>query len=224
MRPRPAPRSVSNAKGKRPSSSAGAKANITGGAYDPTDIYSSQAYDLNALYNQGHCCNPLGNSGVTPPSSSIAIATAGTQSGSDFAGFQAQYPYLAYHYQQFYIDGTPTCCDGEGTEDFDWSTAWSNSFGSYVDTSMIYLYDGVNNSFSTFTDVYNAIYTGGKANGLHNELGVRRDGLHTEFGDGYRPRHLQLHGWDRNDADGGIGRPGRHGWLRGRCRRSISGL
>jgi len=153
----------SNAKAKRPSSTAGAKANITGGAYDPTDIYSSQAYDLNALYNQGHCCNPLNNSMVTPPSSSIAIATAGTQSGSDFAGFQAQYPYLAYHYQQYYIDGTPTCCDGEGTEDFDWSTAWSNSFGSYVDTSMIYLYDGVNNSFSTFTDVYNAIYTGGKA-------------------------------------------------------------
>ena len=136
---------------------------ITGGAYDPTDIYSSEAYDLSALYAQGHCCNPLGNAGVTPPESSIAIATAGTQSGSDFAGFQAQYPYLAYHYQQFYIDGTPSCCDGEGTLDFDWSTAWSNSFGSYVDTSMIYLYDGVNNQFSTFTDVYNAILNDGHA-------------------------------------------------------------
>jgi hypothetical protein len=152
-----------NAKAKRPSTGDGPKPNITGGAYDPTDIYSSQAYDVNALYNQGHCCNPLNNSGVTPPSSSIAIATAGTQSTSDFAGLQSTYPYLAYHYQQYYIDGTPTCCDGEGTEDFDWSTAWSNSFGSYVNTAMVYMYDGVNANFSTFTDVYNAIYTGGHA-------------------------------------------------------------
>ena len=136
---------------------------ITGGAYDPTDMYSSQAYDTNALYAQGHCCNPLANPGVTPPETSIAIATAGTQQGSDFAGFQAQYPYLAYHYQQFYIDGTPACCDGEGTMDMEWSTAMSNSFGSYVDTSMVYLYDGVNANFSTFNDIYNQMLTDGYA-------------------------------------------------------------
>jgi hypothetical protein len=136
---------------------------ITGGAYDPSDMFSSQAYDTQALYNQGHCCNPLGNPGVTPPETSIAIATAGTQQGSDFAGFQAQYPYLAYHYQQYYIDGTPSCCDGEGTMDMEWSTAMSNSFGSYVDTAMVYLYDGVNANFSTFNDVYNQILTDGHA-------------------------------------------------------------
>ncbi len=154
---------AANAKSKRPAKASGLISNISGGAYDPTDIYSSQAYDVQALYNQGHCCNPLGNSGVTPPESSIAIATAGTQNGSDFAGFQSAYPYLAYHYQQYYIDGTPGCCDGEGTLDFDWSTAWSNSFGSYVDTAMIYLYDGVNANFSTFTDVYNQILSDGHA-------------------------------------------------------------
>jgi len=77
-------------------------------------MYSSQAYDTNALDAQGHRCNPLGNSGVTPPATSIAIATAGTQQGSDIAGFQSYYPYLAYHYQEYYIDGTPSCCDGEG--------------------------------------------------------------------------------------------------------------
>ena len=54
-----------------------AKPNITGGAYDPTDIYNSQAYDYNALYSQSHCCNPLGNSGDSPAATSIAIATFG---------------------------------------------------------------------------------------------------------------------------------------------------
>lgn len=163
--------SVGNGDGDRtklPKSSPGSKPTgtsplITGGAYDPTDIYSSQAYDTNALYGQGHCCNPLHNPNVTPPETSIAIATAGTQNGSDIAGFHTQYPYLAYHYQQFYIDGTPGCCDGEGTMDLEWSTAMSNSFGSYVDTSMVYMYDGVNANFSTFTDIYNHMLTDGYA-------------------------------------------------------------
>ena len=104
---------------------------ITNGAYDPTDIYSSEAYDYNALYGQGHCCNPLGNAGSSPAQTSIAIATFGSQAISDITGFQSQYPYLAYNVQEVYIDGTPACCDGEGTMDAEWSTATSNSFGSY---------------------------------------------------------------------------------------------
>lgn len=154
-----------NSNGSRSQSSSenGPSPNITGGAYDPTDIFSSQAYNTNGLYNQGHCCNPLHNAGSTPPTTSIAIATAGTQNGSDFSGFQAQYPYLAYHWQQFYIDGTPACCDGEGTMDMEWATAMSNSFGSYVDTAMVYLYDGVNANFSTFNDIYNHMLSDGKA-------------------------------------------------------------
>jgi hypothetical protein len=129
--------------------------NITNGAYDPTDIYSSEAYDYSALYNQGHCCNPLGNSGSSPAQSSIAIATFGSQQISDITGFQSQYPYLAYNVQEVYIDGTPTCCDAEGTMDAEWSTAMSNSFGSYQDTAKVYLYDGANFNDSTFTDMYN---------------------------------------------------------------------
>ena len=150
-----------NATAKPPSLSnqKGPISNITGGAYDPTDIYDSNAYDLNALYHLGHCCNPLGNAGGTPAETSIAVATAGTQQPSDFLGFHNQYPYLAYHYFLYYIDGTPACCDGEGTMDFEWSTAWSNSFGSYQDTSSVSMYDGVNANFSTFTDVYQAILT-----------------------------------------------------------------
>jgi kumamolisin len=132
-----------------------ARPNITGGAYDPTDIYSSQAYDYQALYNQGHCCNADGNPGSSPPESSIAIATFGSQNVSDMQGFQAQYPYLAYNFQEIFIDGTPACCDAEGTMDLEWSTAMSNSFGSFADTSKVYLYDGANLNDSTFTDIYN---------------------------------------------------------------------
>jgi len=128
---------------------------ITSGAYDPTDIYSSQAYDYSALYNQGHCCNPLANPGSSPPQTSIAIATFGSQRVSDMQGFHAQYPYLAYNFQEVFIDGTPACCDGEGTMDLEWSTAMSNSFGGFGDTSKVYLYDGANLNDSTFTDLYN---------------------------------------------------------------------
>jgi len=152
-----------SAKAKRPTGHSGVKSNLTNGFYDPTDIYNAQAYDVDALNNLGHCCNPLGNAGSTPPSSSIAIATAGTQNASDFAGFQAQYPYLAYHYVTWYIDGTPACCDDEGTLDFEWSTAMSNSFGSLADTSLVYMYDAVNSNISTFTDVYNQILSDGSA-------------------------------------------------------------
>ena len=61
---------------------------------------------------------------------SIAIATFGQQQISDIQGFHNQYTYLAYNVQEFFIDGTPSCCDAEGTMDAEWSTAMSNSFGS----------------------------------------------------------------------------------------------
>jgi pro-kumamolisin-like protein len=137
--------------------SAGPKVGITNGAYDPTDIYSSQAYDYSALYDQGHCCNPLGNSGSSPVQDSIAIATIGSQQVSDMQGFHNQYPYLAYLFQEEYIDGTPPCCDAEGTMDLEWSTAMSNSFGSYQDTAKVYLYDGATNTDATWTDIYNSM-------------------------------------------------------------------
>ena len=131
--------------------------------YDPADLYSSYAYDTNALYHLGHCCNPLGNAGVTPPETSIAIATVGSNDPNDFVGFHNKYPYLAYHYQIFFVDGTPTSPDGEGTLDLEWATAMSNSFGAAADTAMVYLYEGANNASSTWTDIFNQILTDGKA-------------------------------------------------------------
>jgi hypothetical protein len=128
---------------------------ITNGYIDPTDIYSSYGYDFNALQAQGHCCNPLGNSGGSPNTTSIAIATAGEFADSDWTGFHNQYPYLAWNYDRVWVDGTPSCCNDETTLDMEWAIATANSFGSYLDTSHVRAYIGANNLLSTFTDVYN---------------------------------------------------------------------
>ena len=137
--------------------------NFTNGFLDPTDIYGSNAYDYTALSNQGHCCNPLGNPGSSPPESSIAIATFGDQIHSDIGGFHNQYPYLAYNVNWLFIDGTPGCCDAEGTLDTEWSTATANSFGAVSDTAHVWIYEGANFNNSTFTDMYNFMLTDGHA-------------------------------------------------------------
>ena len=157
------PAGLRKAKGLKGSANpANIGSQMTGGAYDPTDIYSSEAYDFNALYAQGHCCNPLGNPGQTPPETSIAIATFDSTDLSDIAGFHTQYPYLAYNVQLYNIDGTPSPV-GEGTMDIEWSTAMSNSFGSYQDTAKVYAYQGANYNNVTITDVYNHMLSDGYA-------------------------------------------------------------
>jgi hypothetical protein len=141
-----------------------AKPGADNGAYDPNTMYSSEAYDTNALDNLGHCCNPLGNPGISPKETSIAIVSVGTQSGSDIAGFiDESFPQLAVNYEEFYIDGTPPCCDAEGTLDLEWSTAMANSFGAAANTATVYMYDGANAILSTFTDVYNQALSDGRA-------------------------------------------------------------
>lgn len=136
---------------------------ITNGYIDPTDIYSSYGYDFNALQAQGHCCNPTNDSGGSTPTTSIAIATAGDFASSDITGFQSQYPYLAYFYNRVYIDGTPSCCNDETTLDTEWAIATANSFGSYLQTSHVWVYEGANNYLSTFTDIYNQMLSDGHA-------------------------------------------------------------
>ena len=152
---------------------------ITNGRYDPTDLYGTNAYDYQALYNQGHCCNPLGNPGQSPPESSIAIATAYALNLSDMAGFQSQYPYLAYNVQLINIDGTPTCptnppvpnCNLETTLDVEWATAMSNSFGPPADTARIWVYQGANPTSTTFHDIFEQILTDGHARVLSTSWG-----------------------------------------------------
>ena len=150
----------------------GVSPNYTSGApYDPQDMYSVAAYSVYALTNLGHCCNPTGNAGGSPPETSIAIASFGTQQASDIAGFHAQYPYLAYDISWIYPSGTPSCCDGEGTMDMEWSTAMANSFGSYLDTAHVYMYDGVSYSFSNAVAVYNRMLTDGLARNFSTSWG-----------------------------------------------------
>jgi hypothetical protein len=136
--------------------------------YAPTDLYTPYAYNTSALNGLGHCCNPLGNPGVTPPESSIAIATHGVNKASDFLGWHNTYPYLAEHYQIFFIDGTPTLDDGEGTLDFEWATAMANNFGPWADTAMVYLYEGADNTGGTYTDIFNQMLSDGLARVMTN--------------------------------------------------------
>jgi hypothetical protein len=143
---------------------------ITNGYYDPTDIYSSDAYDYQALYNQGHCCNVFGLA-ASPPESSIAIATAGSFDFNDIAGFQAQYPYLAYNISQVYIGGTPACCNDETTLDVEWSLSMANSFGAYQNTSHVYAYEGVDAGLGTFTSIFQQMLNDGAARVMSTSWG-----------------------------------------------------
>jgi hypothetical protein len=129
---------------------------ITNGYYDPSDIWNSNAYDYNALQAQGHCCNPLGNSGQTPPDTTIAVATDGDFADSDMQGFHNQYPYLAYHYDRIFVNGTPSCCDDETTLDLEWSTATANSQGSYQDTAFVHVYEAAQ-GFGDFGTLFQQI-------------------------------------------------------------------
>ena len=141
--------------------------NITSGAYDPTDIYAPNAYDYDALQNQGHCCNPQHLSTGSPPQSSIAIAAYGNLhfTGSypnatftDIVAFAgggtppSQYPYLAINLTGITVDGGPGFCtvtmtnscgaDLETTLDAEWTLATANSFGSFLDTAQVFVYQG----------------------------------------------------------------------------------
>lgn len=153
--------------------------NITGGSYDPTDIYSSQAYDENALHNQSSCCNPTNIANSSGPMTSIAIATVGSQQVSDMQGFQARYSYLAYDFNEINIDGTPSCCDGEGTMDLEWSTALANDFGGFDHTAHVWMYDGVNAQISTFDDIYNQMLTDGHAKIVSSSWGCAEDACYS---------------------------------------------
>jgi kumamolisin len=162
-------RAASHANGVHP--------NITNSLYDPSDIYAANAYNYDALQNQGHCCNPNNDPGGSPPQASIAIAAFGNliYTGSfsphanftDILGFQAQYPYLAFNITAETVDGGPGFCspepcsqDEETTLDTEWSLATANSFGSYLDTAQVFLYEGEGGYPGS---VFNTILTEGNA-------------------------------------------------------------
>ncbi|HEX4493669.1 MAG TPA: protease pro-enzyme activation domain-containing protein [Acidimicrobiia bacterium] len=145
---------------------------ISNGNYDPTDIYTSQAYDEDALHKQSNCCNPFHNpSTQSPAQTSIAIISAGVVQSSDVLGFQAAYPYLAVSGNFINVGGTPTSGDYEGTMDFEWAMSLANSFGCFCDTAHIWMYDGVNAAFSTFDSMYNQVLTDNHAKVVSSSWG-----------------------------------------------------
>lgn len=119
----------------------------------PSDILSSQTYNYGGLMNLGHCCNPLNNPGGSPKETSIAIAAFGAIDFNDTTGFLNLFPYLADNIQVVNVDGGYTCDNApkfpdtgcvEATIDTEWALATSNSEGSWVDTSELFVYEGSN--------------------------------------------------------------------------------
>jgi len=142
------------------------------GAYDPTDLYSSYAYNYVALQNLGHCCNPLNNPHNSPPEASIAIAIFGDYADSDYAAFLSYYSYLAHNVQRHFVDGTPACCQDETTLDLEWSTAMANSFGSSASTAKVHMYEGASDAVNVLLDVVQHALNDGDARVLNMSWGV----------------------------------------------------
>jgi hypothetical protein len=150
----------------------------TNGFYDPTDIYSSQAYDYDALQRLGHCCNPLHDPNGSPAETSIAIPALADVDGNDLDVFQQNYPYLAYNWRKVFVDGIPAADDSysrEGAMDLEWATAMANSFGSFLDTATVWLYEGGTPSNAVLTDIYNQMLSDGHARILSSSISCGPD-------------------------------------------------
>lgn len=171
-----------------------ASPNLTGlpgliGLYlDPSDLYSSETYDFGPVRNIVGCCNYDGNG--SGPDASIAIAAWNTVDFSDVKMFLQTFG-LAGYVTQIYIDGTPappSSTEPEFTLDTEWSTAMANSFGSYLDTAQVFVYEGADSNASTMTDMYNFMLSDGYARVMSASYGCAEnytcDYLATKAQDG----------------------------------------
>ena len=125
----------------------------------PFWIFSSQAYDYDALYGLSHCCNVPGDAAGAPPESSIALVTFGDFEDSDVQTFFKYYGF-AWNYDSYIVGGsTAPGQDDEAPGDLEYSTATSNSFGAWSDTAHVAVYEIVNGYYSTYADAYENIVT-----------------------------------------------------------------
>ncbi len=152
-----------------------------GGLYDPSDLWSSYGYNYNALYKQGHCCNPLGNPTHSPKETSIAVVGAGVFVASDFLAFANTYG-LAGYVQPIYIGGSPTSSDAnvETALDIEWSTAMSNSFGSSANTAAIFFYNTANENPGTFSTAFQQILNDNQTRVINVSYGAAEE--YSSFG------------------------------------------
>ena len=161
----------------------GVKQYETNGAYDPSDIYSSYAYNYVPLNSLGHCCNPLNNPGSSPPQSSIAIAIWGSFNESDLVAFAQQYG-LAYNAQQILIGGTPQNAV-EPTLDVEWTTATANSFGAAASTAAVYAYEATSGTFDNIVLILQAVLNDNNGEGRARVLNMSWGGAEfSAFGSG----------------------------------------
>ena len=143
-----------------PARSNSVSSNRTFGFMDPYDLYGSETYDFWPIRRIVGCCNFDGSPTGSPPETSIAIAAFNTFNASDVQTFFQTFN-LAGNVTWYYINGTPSGPDIEPTLDTEWSSAMANSFGSYLDTAHVFVYEGVNGDEGTITDVFNQMLSDG---------------------------------------------------------------
>ncbi|MGB6830046.1 MAG: protease pro-enzyme activation domain-containing protein, partial [Terracidiphilus sp.] len=140
-------------------------------AMDPDNIQSSNAYDFNALHRLSYCCNEPGDSGGSPPESSIALVGYGGIIGTDISTFAGAYG-MAYDWTYYCIGGS--ACpgnDGEAPLDVEYSLAMSNSYGAYQNTAHIYEYEMTNGLYTTYESAFNDIVSDGHAKVVSTSYG-----------------------------------------------------
>ena len=156
---------------------------LGGSALEPPDLWSSEAYDYDALAKLSHCCNPHHASGGSPKETSIAIVGSSLPSTNDLTLFFNTYG-LAANVSLYSLDGA-SCCAVEPTLDAEWSIAMSNSFGSSNDTAHVYMYQG-NGPLTDLLDAWEAALSDDKARVLSTSTGAAEDnyggGFSSAFG------------------------------------------
>lgn len=149
LRPSQQPASLRSSHHPSTSGKHGLRPHFINNAIDVQNLWSSFGYDFKALYNLGHCCNPAGAGGGSPKETSIAIVTACDILNSDANAFAAQFG-MALNISRINVSGGPStntnCAVNvnsglETTMDVEAAAAMANSFGSYLDTAHIYVYE-----------------------------------------------------------------------------------
>jgi subtilase family serine protease len=154
----------------------GSHPDVLNGWLEPTDIWSSRAYNFNGLAKYSRCCNPAHVTGG-PPETTIAIIGQEKPQLSDIALFVNQYP-LASVNVSFILINDPFCCDlnaREITLDTEWAIATSNSLNPLNDSAHILVYAAGGPKLSDLLDSWEAAYSDNKARIVSTSFGAAED-------------------------------------------------